>query len=182
MSRIGKLPVTIPDKVKVSVKGNSVFIEGHKGKVEKTFDSTVTISADAKSVLVSPRGDSRLAKANYGTARAIINNMVRGVTAGYTKDLEIQGVGFKAVLKGAVLDLALGYSHPIAYAIPAGIKVTVGENPAKNPIIKVEGPDKALVGQVAADIRHFYPVEPYKGKGVRIAGQYVRRKEGKKTA
>jgi large subunit ribosomal protein L6 len=112
----------------------------------------------------------------------VINNMVHGVVTGYAKDLEIQGVGFKAVLKGRTLDLALGYSHPIAYTIPDGIKVTVGENSQKNPILKVEGPDKALVGQVAADIRHFYPVEPYKGKGVRITGQYVRRKEGKKTA
>ena len=181
MSRIGKLPVTIPDKVKVSVKGNSVSIEGPKGKVEKAFDST-TSSPPMPRPSSSPPRVTAVAKANYGTARAIINNMVRGVTIGYVKDLEIQGVGFKAILKGAMLDLALGYSHPIHYSIPAGIKVTVGENPAKNPIIKVEGPDKALVGQVAADIRHFYPVEPYKGKGVRITGQYVRRKEGKKTA
>lgn len=182
MSRIGKLPVTIPDKVKVSVKGNTIVIEGPKGKVERTFDSTVAITADAKTVLVKPLSESRAAKANHGTARATINNMVFGVVNGYSKDLEIQGVGFKANLKGTVLDLALGYSHPINYPIPAGIKVIVGENAQKNPIIKVEGPDKALVGQVAADIRHFYPVEPYKGKGVRIAGQYVRRKEGKKTA
>lgn len=182
MSRIGKLPVVIPDKVKVSVQGTTVSVEGPKGKVQKTFDQTVAITADAKSVKIAPRGDSRAAQANHGTARAVINNMVFGVTTGYSKDLEIQGVGFKANLKGTVLDLALGYSHPIAYTIPAGIKVTVGENPAKNPIIKVEGPDKALVGQVAADIRHFYPVEPYKGKGVRITGQHVRRKEGKKTA
>jgi large subunit ribosomal protein L6 len=182
MSRIGKLPVVIPDKVKVSVQGNLVLIEGPKGKVQKAFDSTVTIKSDGKTILIAPRNDSRLAQANHGTVRAILNNMVRGVTAGYSKDLEIQGVGFKAVLKGTVLDLALGYSHPIAYSIPAGIKLTVGESAAKNPIIKVEGPDKALVGQVAADIRHFYPVEPYKGKGVRITGQFIRRKEGKKTA
>jgi large subunit ribosomal protein L6 len=182
MSRIGKLPVTIPDKVKVSVKGTTVLVEGPKGKVERTFDPTVTIAADAKSVTVKPRGDSRLARANFGTARAIINNMMLGVTNGYSKDLEIQGVGFKAALNGAKLDLALGYSHPIAYPIPAGIKIVVGETASKNPTIKVEGPDKALVGQVAADIRHFYPVEPYKGKGVRISGQHVRRKEGKKTA
>jgi large subunit ribosomal protein L6 len=182
MSRIGKLPVVIPDKVKVSVQGNTVLIEGPKGKVEKTFDSTVSITTDSKAVQVTPRNDSRLAKANHGSVRAIIGNMVIGVTTGYSKDLEIQGVGFKANLKGKVLDLALGYSHPIAYDIPNGIKITVGENNQKNPIIKVEGPDKALVGQVAADIRHFYPVEPYKGKGVRITGQLVRRKEGKKTA
>jgi large subunit ribosomal protein L6 len=182
MSRIGKLPVPIPDKVKVSVKGNCVLVEGPKGKVEKTFDATVAITADAKSVVVKPRSDSRTARANFGTARSVINNMVFGVTTGYSKDLEIQGVGFKAALKGAVLDLALGYSHPINYSIPAGIKVIVGENAQKNPTIKVEGPDKALVGQVAADIRQFYPVEPYKGKGVRITGQFVRRKEGKKTA
>jgi len=182
MSRIGKLPVIIPDKVKVSVQGNTVLIEGPKGKVQKAFDSSVAITSDAKNVHVKPRAESRVAHANHGTARAVINNMVFGVVNGYSKDLEIQGVGFKAALKGTVLDLALGYSHPINYPIPAGIKITVGENAQKNPIIKVEGPDKALVGQVAADIRHFYPVEPYKGKGVRITGQYVRRKEGKKTA
>jgi large subunit ribosomal protein L6 len=182
MSRIGKLPVVIPDKVKVSLKGNTVLIEGPKGKVQKTFDPTVTISSDGKSVQVTPRVDSRLAHASHGTTRAVINNMVFGVTTGYSKDLEIQGVGFKAVLKGKILDLALGYSHPIPYPVPEGIKITVGETAQKNPTIKVEGPDKALVGQVAADIRHYYPVEPYKGKGVRIAGQYVRRKEGKKTA
>ncbi len=182
MSRIGKLPVNIPDKVKVSVQGNTVLVEGPKGKVQKTFDPAVTITASAKAVVVKPKGESRQAQANHGTARAVINNMVFGVVNGYTKDLEIQGVGFKAALNGAVLGLALGYSHPINYPVPAGIKITVGESPQKNPIIKVEGPDKSLVGQVAADIRHFYPVEPYKGKGVRITGQYVRRKEGKKTA
>jgi large subunit ribosomal protein L6 len=182
MSRIGKLPVVIPDKVKVSVQGNTVSVEGPKGKVQQAFNASVIIKSDGKTINVSPRQDSRLARASYGTTRAILNNMVRGVTVGYSKDLEIQGVGFKATLKGAVLDLALGYSHPIAYPIPAGIKIIVGETASKNPTIKVEGADKHMVGQVTSDIYHFYPVEPYKGKGVRVTGQHIRRKEGKKTA
>src|ERR1700722_18562961 len=178
MSRIGKLPVVIPDKVKVSVQGNTVSIEGPKGKVEKTFDATVSITTDSKAVQVTPRNDSRLAKANHGSVRAIIGNMVIGVTTGYTKDLEIQGVGFKANLKGKQLDLALGYSHPIVMDIPDGIKITVVEGTK----LKVEGCDKQLVGAVTAEIRSYSPPEPYKGKGVRIVGERVRRKEGKTVA
>ena len=114
----------------------------------------------------------------HGTARAIINNMVKGVTEGYSKQLEIQGVGFKAALSGSKLDLSLGQSHPIVYDVPAGIKIVITDGVK----IDVSGPDKRLVGQVAADIKAFKPVEPYKGKGVRIVGEFVLRKEGKKTA
>lgn len=179
MSRIGKLPVPIPDKVKVDIKGSTVLVEGPKGKVSKTFAPVVNISVADKKVTVSPSKDnSRFARAMYGTVRSVIAGMVKGVSEGYTKDLEIQGVGFKANLKGKQLDLALGYSHQILFDIPEGIKITVVDQTK----VKIEGADKQLVGAVAADIRAYYPPEPYKGKGVRIVGERVRRKEGKTVA
>jgi large subunit ribosomal protein L6 len=178
MSRIGKQPVSIPDKVKVTVTGENVLVEGPKGKVQKSFAPVVKVTVADKKVTFAPTDDSRFAKAMYGTARSVVAGMVKGVTDGYTKDLEIQGVGFKANLKGKQLDLALGYSHPIIMDIPEGIKVTVVEGTK----IKVEGADKQLVGAVTAEIRGYYPPEPYKGKGVRIVGERVRRKEGKTVA
>jgi len=179
MSRIGKQPVIIPDKVKVSIAGDTVNVEGPKGKVSKTFAPVVKVTLADKVVTVSPtKDDSRFAKAMYGTVRSVIAGMVKGASEGYTKELEIQGVGFKANLKGSTLDLALGYSHPILMEIPAGIKVTVTDQTK----LKVEGADKQLVGAVTAEIRSYYPPEPYKGKGVRIVGERVRRKEGKTVA
>lgn len=179
MSRIGKQPVPIPDKVNVTIKGDTVLVEGPKGKVSKLFAPVVKVTVADKNVIVSrTEDDSRFAKAMYGTVRSIIAGMVKGVTDGYSKELEIQGVGFKANLKGNLLDLALGYSHPIVMEIPAGIKVTVTDQTK----VKVEGADKQLVGAVAAEIRSYYPPEPYKGKGVRLVGERVRRKEGKTVA
>jgi large subunit ribosomal protein L6 len=178
MSRIGKQPVPIPEKVKVDIKDTTVSIEGPRGKVHKTFAPVVTISITEQKVVVAPIGDTRFANAMYGTARSIIASMVKGVTAGFSKELEIQGVGFKAILKGKQLDLALGYSHPILMDVPDGIKITVTEGTR----LKVEGCDKQLVGAVTAEIRSYYPPEPYKGKGVRIVGERVRRKEGKTVA
>lgn len=178
MSRIGKLPVAIPAGVKVSTSGQTVNVEGPKGKLSKTFDSVVEVKVDGAKVLVTPKAESRFAGAMHGTARAIINKMVKGVTEGYKKNLSIEGVGFKAAVNGDVVDLSLGYSHPVFVKIPAGIKVVVNEGTK----IEVSGADAQVVGQVAAQIYQFYPVEPYKGKGVRVDGQYVRRKEGKKTA
>jgi len=179
MSRIGKQPVLIPDKVKVTINGDTVLVEGPKGKVSKLFAPVVKVTVADKKVTVSPtEDDSRFAKAMYGTVRSVIAGMVKGVTDGYVKDLEIQGVGFKANLKGKQLDLALGYSHPIVMDIPDGIKITVTDQTK----LKVEGADKQLVGAVTAEIRGYYPPEPYKGKGVRIVGERVRRKEGKTVA
>ena len=178
MSRIGKQPVPIPDKVKVSVTGDTVFVEGPKGKVQKTFAPVVKVTVANKQVTFAPTEDTRFSKAMYGTVRSIVAGMVKGVTDGYLKELEIQGVGFKANLKGNQLDLALGYSHPIVMTIPEGIKLTVTDQTK----LKVEGADKQLVGAVTAEIRGYYPPEPYKGKGVRIVGERVRRKEGKTVA
>jgi large subunit ribosomal protein L6 len=178
MSRIGKQPVSIPDKVKVSVTDGTVFVEGPKGKVQKTFADAVKVTVKDNKVTFAPTDDSRFADAMFGTARSIVAGMVKGVHAGYAKELEIQGVGFKANLKGKQLDLALGYSHPILMDIPEGIKITVTDQTK----VKVEGVDKQLVGAVTAEIRSYYPPEPYKGKGVRIVGERVRRKEGKTVA
>ncbi|HEY3755114.1 MAG TPA: 50S ribosomal protein L6 [Opitutaceae bacterium] len=178
MSRIGKQPVPVPAKVKIDIKDSTIQIEGPKGKVAKTFAPVVSFSVADNKVIVKPIEETRFANAMYGTARSVIAGMVKGVTEGYSKELEIQGVGFKANLKGKVLDLALGYSHPIAMDVPEGIKITVTEGTR----LKVEGCDKQLVGAVTAEIRSYYPPEPYKGKGVRIVGERVRRKEGKTVA
>jgi len=178
MSRIGKLPVAIPANVELTLKDNQVSVKGPKGSVIKEFNTSVDLKVEEGQLTVAPANNSKLAKAMHGTARSIINNMVKGVVDGFSKDLEIHGVGFRAALKGKILDLSLGYSHPIEHEIPEGITVTVAENTK----IKVEGADKQLVGAVAASIKAYYPVEPYKGKGVRIVGEFVRRKEGKKTA
>ncbi len=175
MSRIGKLPVEIPDKVTVTVEDNSVAVEGPRGKLSHAFPHVVAIAKTDSQVTVAPRNNSRFARSMHGTARSLIANMVKGVVDGYHKDLEIRGVGFRAVLSGRKLDMNLGYSHPVIYPIPVGVEVTVKDNTR----IKVEGIDKQLVGEVAASIRRFCPPEPYKGKGVRIVGEYVRRKEGK---
>ena len=175
MSRVGKLPVEIPEKVTVSVENNAVAVEGPMGKLSHAFPNAVTVTKEDAQVVVAPANNSRFAKAMYGTARSLIANMVKGVVDGYSKELEISGVGFRAALSGNKLDMNLGYSHPCIYEIPEGIKITVTDNTK----LKVEGIDKQLVGEAAASIRAFYPPEPYKGKGVKIVGEYVRRKEGK---
>src|SRR5690606_25311564 len=163
---------------KVEVKDTTVSVEGPKGKVSHTFAPVVEISVADSKVTVKPTEETRFSRAMYGTARSVIAGMVKGVTDGFKKELEIQGVGFKAALKGKQLDLALGYSHPILFDIPEGIKISVVDGTK----VSVEGCDKQLVGMVTSQIRSFYPPEPYKGKGVRIVGDRVRRKEGKTVA
>jgi large subunit ribosomal protein L6 len=177
MSRIGKLPVIIPEKVNVTAEDTLVKVEGPKGRLEREFHAPVIIEVNEGKVHVNPALESRFSRAMHGTVRSHIANMVKGVTEGFSKDLEIQGVGFRAALTGDILDINLGYSHPIKFQIPEGIQITLQENTK----IKVEGMDKHLVGEVAARIKRLYPVEPYKGKGVRILGEFVRRKEGKKA-
>lgn len=178
MSRIGELPIEIPEKVNVTVDGFAVTVEGPGGKLQKTFNRDVNIEVSEGVLKVAPRNNSRPARAMHGTTRSIISSMVEGVTGGFSKQLEINGVGYRASVQGRTLNLNLGFSHQINYTIPEGITVTV----TANTNLKVEGADKHMVGQVTADIKRFSPVEPYKGKGVRIVGEYVRRKEGKKTA
>ena len=175
MSRIGKMPIVIPPKVKVEVKGQKVHVEGPKGKLDWELPARTSIKVDNGQVLIARQGDDAQAKALHGLSRSLVSNMVVGVSEGFVKKLEIQGVGFKAAVQGKVVNLSLGYSHPINYAIPDQVKVTVEENTK----LTIEGPNKELVGKVASEIRAFYPPEPYKGKGVRYAGEHVQRKEGK---
>ena len=176
MSRIGKKAIELPAKVKLNISGEgAISVEGPKGKLEWTLPKQISARIEGTQVSVIRGSEDRKVRALHGLSRALINNMVTGVSAGFVKDLEIQGVGFKAAVKGAILDLNLGFSHDIHFPIPQGIKVTVAENTK----IKIEGIDRQLVGQVAADIRAYYPPEPYKGKGVRYAGEQIQRKEGK---
>jgi large subunit ribosomal protein L6 len=175
MSRIGKMPVTVPPKVKVELKGRTIFVEGPKGKLDFQLPRRTAVKIEGSTLTVNRDGDDSESKALHGLTRAILNNMVKGVSDGFMKKLEIQGVGFKAAVQGKAVNLSLGYSHPISYAIPDQIKVTVEDNTK----ITVEGPSKELVGLVASEIRSFYPPEPYKGKGVRYSDEKVLRKEGK---
>jgi large subunit ribosomal protein L6 len=175
MSRIGKMPVDVPAKVKVTVQGSIVSAEGPKGKLNLTLPPSTSAKVVGSQVNLTRQGEGAEAKAMHGLARALVNNMVRGVNEGYQKKLEIQGVGFKAAVQGSLINLSLGYSHPVLYPIPAGIKVVVEENTK----ITIDGCDKEVVGRVAAEVRSYYPPEPYKGKGVRYAGEQVVRKEGK---
>ena len=178
MSRIGKVPVEIPSGIEVSIDGNVVTVKGPKGTLNKEFSSLAEVEIADNQVVIKPSNNSRSANAIYGTTRSIVANMVQGVTKPFSKNLLIEGVGFRATVKGKIIDLELGYSHPVEHPIPDGITVTVSDNVK----ILVEGADKQKVGQLAAEIKKYYPVEPYKGKGVRILGQFVRRKEGKKSA
>ncbi len=175
MSRIGKLPVEIPDKVKVEIKdGTKVSVEGPLGKLSKEFPDVVEVIKEDNKVIVKKKADTRFGKAMWGTARALINNMVKGVSQGFEKKLEINGIGYRAELKGKVLNLSLGYSHPIEYPIPEGIEIKVDKN-----IITVRGIDKEKVGQVAAIIRNFRKPDPYKAKGIKYVDEVIIRKAGK---
>jgi large subunit ribosomal protein L6 len=175
MSRIGKIPVTIPAKVKVEIKGRRIFVEGPKGKLEFEMPRRANATVEKDQVVVTRDGEDAEAKAMHGLTRALVNNMVKGVSDGFVKKLEIQGVGFKAAVQGNNINLSLGYSHPLNYTIPPQIKVTVEDNTK----VTIEGPSKEVVGKVAAEIRSYYPPEPYKGKGVRYSDEKVKRKEGK---
>jgi large subunit ribosomal protein L6 len=174
MSRIGKKLIELPAKVTVKFgTAGEVNVEGPKGKLAWTLPEGITGKVDGKNVTL--QCDAETPNALHGLSRSLVNNMVNGVANGYVRDLEIQGVGFKAAVKGNVLQLNLGYSHEINHPIPQGIKVTVTDQTK----VRVEGIDKKLVGQMAADIRAYYPPEPYKGKGVRYVGEQIIRKEGK---
>ncbi len=176
MSRIGNKAVGIPDKVKVNIdQSGKVAVEGPKGKLDWTLPKGIKASVADNEVSLVRNAETRSVKALHGLSRALINNMVIGVSEGFTRNLEIEGVGFKAAVQGNNLNLSLGFSHPVLFPIPKDIKIAVAENTK----ISIQGVDKKTVGQVAADIRAYYPPEPYKGKGVRYAGEQIRRKEGK---
>ena len=176
MSRVGKQSILIPDKVSVKIGADrSVLVEGPKGKLNWTLPVGVAAKAEGKEISVTRSSEERRIRAMHGTSQRLISNMIIGVSQGYRKDLEIHGVGFRAAVKGKTIDLSLGQSHPVLHPIPEGVKVTVAENTK----IAIEGIDKQIVGQLAADIRGYYPPEPYKAKGVRYAGEHIRRKAGK---
>ena len=176
MSRIGNKAVEIPDKVKVNIDDRgSVSVEGPKGKLQWQLPRDIRATVEDNRVSLVREADTRSVKALHGLSRSLVHNMVHGVSEGFTKQLEIEGVGFRAAVQGSNLNLSLGFSHPVQFPIPQDIKITVAENTK----LTIQGVDKKLVGQVAADIRRFYPPEPYKGKGVRYAGEQIRRKVGK---
>ena len=178
MSRIGKKLVVIPKDVKIHVEDGAVCVEGPKGKLTRKLSDRISIEIKDTELLVKRVADTKIDKSLHGLFRALIVNMIVGVTVGYLKELEIQGVGFKAAVAGDKLNMALGYSHPINYIIPANIKI---ETPKPTQLV-IKGIDKELVGKVAAEIRAFYPPEPYKGKGIRYVGEHVKKKIGKAQA
>ncbi len=176
MSRIAKAPVTIPSGVDVQVDGNNVTVKGSKGLLTFNFDSSVSMEITDNVISMQWNKDDKKATAQAGTARAIVNNMVTGVSAGFEKKLTLVGVGYRAQAKENILSLSLGFSHPVDFEVPAGVSV---ETPSQTEIV-LKGSDKQLVGQVAAKIRAYRPPEPYKGKGVRYSDEHVARKEAKK--
>ena len=178
MSRIGKQPVTLPQGVRVHATDGGVRVEGPKGTLERRLDREVSIAVEAGAVIVRRREESRRARSIHGLTRKLIGNMVDGVSKGFTRVLEINGVGYRAEGRGTVLYLTLGYSHPIAFQLPPGISVKVD----KQVVVTLEGPDRELLGHTVAAIRELRPPEPYKGKGVKYAEETIRRKAGKAAA
>ena len=176
MSRIGKKPVELPSGVSASVSGQTIAVKGPKGERSFTATDDVSLAVADNTVTVEPRGKSKRARQQWGMSRTMVQNCVTGVTDGFKKELEIQGVGYRAQMQGNTLKLSLGYSHDVDFEVPAGVTVTC----PKNTEVVVEGSDQQLVGQVAANIREWRAPEPYKGKGIRYKGEYIFRKEGKK--
>ena len=178
MSRLGKKLVAIPKDVKIEVKDGLVCVEGLKGKLTRKLSDRINIEIKDGTLLVKRVANTKIDKSLHGLFRALIVNMIVGVTEGYLKELEIQGVGFKAAVAGDKLNMALGFSHPVNYTIPVGIKI---ETPKPTQVV-IRGIDKELIGKVASEIRAFYPPEPYKGKGIRYVGEHVKKKVGKAQA
>lgn len=176
MSRVGKLPIEIPQGVEVELKGTFVRVKGPKGELTHTFPPVVDISKDDGTITVKPKSQEKFSRSMHGTARSVIQNMVQGVSEGFEKFLEIQGVGYRADMEGKNLIIQVGYSHPVEVVPPEGISFEVLE---RNNLIRVTGYDKQAVGQISAEIRKIRPPEPYKGKGIRYQGEYVHLKPGK---
>ena len=182
MSRIGKLPIAIPAGVTIDVKDNVITVKGPKGELKQAVNPNIKVEVEDGNINVSRPDDNRESRAQHGLYRALINNMVTGVSAGFKKELEIVGVGYRATSKGQVLELALGYSHAIYLKMPPEVSVNAVTERNKNPLITLESCDKQLLGQICAKIRSFRKPEPYKGKGVKFVGEVIRRKSGKTAA
>ena len=174
MSRVGEKPIPVPEGISVSIDGNKITVTGPKGTLEKDFHSDITIKNEKGVLMVERSSDSRTDRSLHGTSRALLANMVNGVSTGYSKALQVNGIGYTAIMEGNRLKLALGFSHDIYFEPPGGIEISSSRN-----AIMISGIDKQLVGQVAAKIRSFRPPEPYKGKGIRYRDEYVRTKKGK---
>jgi large subunit ribosomal protein L6 len=179
MSRIGKSPVNIPSGVDVKLNGNLVTVKGPKGELTQEIESCVILSIEDNTITFSRESDAPSHRAKHGLYRALLQNMIQGVSEGYKKEMEVIGVGYRATTAGQQLELALGYSHPIIFEIPNEIKVSADTQKGKAPVVTLESYDKQLLGQVAAKIRSFRKPEPYKGKGIRFVGEDIRRKAGK---
>ena len=175
MSRIGKMPVTLPKGVEVKINGQDVEVKGPKGKLARTFHPLVEITQESDGLKVAPREATQEGRSLWGLSRSLLNNMVVGVSDGFSKVLEVNGVGYRAEVAGSTLKMALGFSHPVEFALPEGISAQV----EKNTVITVSGIDRELLGQTCATIRGFRPPEPYKGKGIKYANEFIRRKAGK---
>ncbi len=182
MSRIGKSPIAIPSGVSVSVNGDVVEVKGPKGTITQDINPDITVKVEDGEVKLERPSEQKKFKAMHGLYRSLINNMIIGVTEGYKKQLELVGVGFKAVASGNILELNLGYSHNVYFAVPSEISVSAETAKGKNPVVTLEGIDKQLIGHVAAEIKKLRKVEPYKGKGIRFLGEQVRKKAGKSAA
>lgn len=180
MSRVGKSPITLPGNVSIDVsKGNMVKIKGPKGELAQQVDPDIELAVEQGEIVLKRPTESQRHRAMHGLYRALINNMVEGVSKGFVKELELVGVGFRANSQGNVLELLIGYSHPIWFYLPDEVKLSTVSEKGKNPIIRLESNDKQLLGQIAAKIRAFRKPEPYKGKGIRFVGEQIRRKAGK---
>lgn len=180
MSRIGKLPITLPAKVEVSVSSdNTVTVKGPKGTLSQKVDPDIAVKVDGETLLVERPTDQKRHRAMHGLYRALINNMVVGVSQGYTREMEVIGVGYRVESQGNLLTLTIGYSHPVMFYIPSELKLTTAMEKGSAPLIRLEGIDKELIGQVCAKIRAFRKPEPYKGKGIMFKGEVIRRKAGK---
>ncbi len=182
MSRIGKLPIALPAGVTVDVKDNVVTVKGPKGELKQTINPNIAVAVEDGQVHVTRPNDERQTRAQHGLYRALINNMVVGVSQGFKKEMEVVGVGYRATSKGQVLELALGFSHAIYLKMPPEVKVNAVSERNKNPLITLESADKQLLGQICAKIRSFRKPEPYKGKGIKFVGEIIRRKSGKTAA
>lgn len=183
MSRIGKMPITVPSGVEVKISDkNVVSVKGPKGHLTQQVDPDIKISLEDGVISVARPTDQKRHRSLHGLYRSLLNNMVEGVANGYSKDLEVVGVGYRAANTGQLLELTLGYSHPVMFFIPEEVKVSTSQEKGKNPMIRLESADKELIGQIAAKIRSFRKPEPYKGKGIRFLGEILRRKAGKAAA
>lgn len=182
MSRIGNAPISVPSGVTLDVKDNVVTVKGAKGELSQAIHADLDLKVEGEVATLSRANDKKEVKAAHGLYRSLINNMIVGVSTGYSKQMELVGVGYRATSAGQTLELAVGYSHPIMFNLPPEVKATAESKKGSNPIITLESADKQLLGQVCAKIRSFRKPEPYKGKGIRFKGEYIRRKAGKTAA